>query len=606
MATLKYYVENIAYTVLKNKISAPKFQRNFVWKKRARRDLVDSIKQGLPIGSFLLQRLSGDQYAIIDGRQRLSTILDYEEHRYLYVEDKDLTEEKIERLLLTVPKIKEAYDQYNDFARKSIIKIIKTFILKQLKTKDLNKIDVVYDICDLINNKFPQLTKDDRKILNCAVNNFYDDIWQILDINNIILPCIIFNENATDDEIVKTFVNLNQKGTKLSQYDLYSAKWQNDYIIVDDHEIIEKVISKYEDSLENNQNIETQGFNAEEIRTTKEINVFEYAYALSKLIGEKCNNEIYQIKEASEVDALGFSILASILNISSKNMVELSKKLLDSHINCAILKEKIISCTLSVQKNLSFYCTAPDQKLYYTHAFNQLVSYIVTVFKAKYEITSDGRIVDNAKSSKIKDFYKNLPMWYLYDNIRGYWAGSGDTKLDNLVLVEDIFQSRYFGKVSCDSFRSALLEWISEENEEKTSIVKPETKLFINYIIKRKCSEYHDSMDIEHIIPQARLEMLATRERNVVGISSPANLTLIPKFDNRAKRDKTYYELIESKDETALTYNKEYLIKYVYPEHFEVRFIESQSDFTVGNYNQFKKDRANTLINLFLNIYYAD
>ena len=69
MATLKYDVESKPYIVLKGKISAPKFQRNFVWKKKARKELINSIKQGLPIGSFLLQRIDNDQFNIIDGRQ---------------------------------------------------------------------------------------------------------------------------------------------------------------------------------------------------------------------------------------------------------------------------------------------------------------------------------------------------------------------------------------------------------------------------------------------------------------------------------------------------------------------------------------------------------
>ena len=169
--------------------------------------------------------------------------------------------------------------------------------MKQLKTKSTTKIDVVYEIMDAIKTQFPNIGRDGKKLLE-VVDKFYDDIWQILDTSNIVLPCIIFTEAATDDEIVSTFINLNSKGTKLSKYDLYSASWQNDIIKIDDEETIEKVISKYKDSLENNQKIETQNFSEAEIRSNKEINVFEYAYALSKLIWEACQNKIYQIKDA--------------------------------------------------------------------------------------------------------------------------------------------------------------------------------------------------------------------------------------------------------------------------------------------------------------------
>ena len=361
MANLKYSVEGKLYIDLKNKIKAPRFQRNFVWKKKARRELIDSIKNGLPIGSFLLQTIDNDTYNIIDGRQRFSTLLDYENHRYDYIEENDISEDKILKIIKTVSGIQRTYEQFNESAQKKIIEGIKKTALTQLKTKNAEKADVTVEIVSTIEDKFPNLTKEDKKALNKAVDKFYDSIWQILDTTNIVLPCIIFNKNTTDDEIVKTFVNLNSKGTKLSKYDLYSASWQNDIITVDDEDIIDKVISKYKDSLEGNQNIETENFSENEIREQKQINVFEYAYALSKLIGERCGNKIYQIKEASEVDSLGFSILASILNVSSKTMVDLSKNLVNIKIEIVSLQSlffyNIIYCYLFFFRIfVTFFC----------------------------------------------------------------------------------------------------------------------------------------------------------------------------------------------------------------------------------------------------------
>lgn len=234
MATLKYDVESKPYIVLKGKISAPKFQRNFVWKKKARKELINSIKQGLPIGSFLLQRIDNDQFNIIDGRQRFSTLLDYEAHRYEYIDESDISEDKITDILLGIDEIETAFMQYNERTQKKIIADIKKVALKQLKTKDTDKSNVTFEIIDAIQLKFPGLSKNTQKQLNSAVNKFYDDIWQILDTTNVVLPCIIFNQFATDDEIVATFINLNTRGTKLSKYDLYSAKWQNDVIVIDD------------------------------------------------------------------------------------------------------------------------------------------------------------------------------------------------------------------------------------------------------------------------------------------------------------------------------------------------------------------------------------
>ncbi len=605
MAKLHYDVEKKLYYDLKDRIVAPKFQRNFVWKKKARKQLIESIKAGLPIGCFLLQKLNNGKYNVIDGRQRFSTLLDYEEHRYDYIEDVDVNTEDIEELLRRIPTVNKIWLDYAADPKKKILNSLKNNVVKQLKNKNSTDDDIKFELRNAITDLFPNLKKEDLKIMNNEVSSYYVRVRQLLDMSNIYLPCIIFNEDVSDDLIVDTFINLNTKGTKLSKYDLYSASWQNDLVIVDDNEIIEKVISKYKDSLENNQNIETEDFNEELIRTTKEINVFEYAYALSKIIGEKCNNEIYQIKEASEVDSLGFSILSGILNVSSKKMVDLSDKLLKSKLDYVDLKNKVVACTLDIQKNLEWFCKTPDGRPIYYHSLNQLVSYIVTLFKAKYTINSSGKIIDNNYKTKVKDFLYYLPKWYLYDNIRGYWAGSGDTKLDNLTLIDNIFESRYFNNVAEESFRTAIYEWMQECNQEKNSNLGPIPKLFINYIIKKQCSEPHASMDYEHIIPQARLEMLSTREKGVVGISSPSNITLIPSFDNRSKREKTYYELIDCKDETALTYSSELLEKYVYPTHSEIKFIEAKETFNVQNFNQFKKDRTNTITNLFFSLYYS-
>jgi hypothetical protein len=53
----------------------PDWQRNFVWKLKKQRRLIESILLGLPIPSLLLFRESSDgQTYVIDGRQRLETI----------------------------------------------------------------------------------------------------------------------------------------------------------------------------------------------------------------------------------------------------------------------------------------------------------------------------------------------------------------------------------------------------------------------------------------------------------------------------------------------------------------------------------------------------
>jgi uncharacterized protein with ParB-like and HNH nuclease domain len=87
-------IEELVYRIKQGDIKIPKFQRPFVWKRRAVIDLLDSVYKGYPIGSILLwltneklasERQIGDleiserpdEYPtnyLLDGQQRLSSL----------------------------------------------------------------------------------------------------------------------------------------------------------------------------------------------------------------------------------------------------------------------------------------------------------------------------------------------------------------------------------------------------------------------------------------------------------------------------------------------------------------------------------------------------
>ena len=60
------------------KIVVPKYQRGIVWKESQRKELIDSIKKGIPFGSILLyEDESKNNYRLIDGLQRCTTIYEF-------------------------------------------------------------------------------------------------------------------------------------------------------------------------------------------------------------------------------------------------------------------------------------------------------------------------------------------------------------------------------------------------------------------------------------------------------------------------------------------------------------------------------------------------
>ena len=55
-------------------VLSPEWQRNFVWKAKKQKRLIESILLGLPIPSFLIFDAQDGKKYVIDGRQRLETI----------------------------------------------------------------------------------------------------------------------------------------------------------------------------------------------------------------------------------------------------------------------------------------------------------------------------------------------------------------------------------------------------------------------------------------------------------------------------------------------------------------------------------------------------
>lgn len=69
----------------------PAYQRGYVWDKKDKELLIDSVFKNIDIGKFVLIHLSdrewidrGISYEILDGKQRLSTLIEFYENRFAY------------------------------------------------------------------------------------------------------------------------------------------------------------------------------------------------------------------------------------------------------------------------------------------------------------------------------------------------------------------------------------------------------------------------------------------------------------------------------------------------------------------------------------------
>ena len=282
-----------------------------------------------------------------------------------------------------------------------------------------------------------------------------------------------------------------------------------------------------------------------------------------------------------------------------KDIPELSDKdlfdVLDKKLNFSRLKDAIIETAKSVQNALGEYIIAPTKKKtsLACHSELQLASYIVVLFKLRYDISIDNGLVDKGnKAKEIKEVKRFLYKHYLYDILRGHWSGSGDTKLEE--IITDPVTCRYVKDVNKDSFEQVISEWLISSNKKSSlATTSAETKLFLNYLLRMYVSPADiakTDYDIEHCVPKKVLQSYFVRKNIAVPICATCNLVYIPKSDNRGKGELTYYQK-QQKDAGTYTLNADALAALSYPRKKDLEFVESVPTLTAKNYFAFLEDR---------------
>lgn len=590
MEKLKYETNTYTYRQLKDRVTLPTYQRGFVWSKSKQTAFVDTLKRGLPIGMFLLhKRENSDKFNIIDGRQRMTTLIQFEKKAFEFFSIDDITDDQAVKFFDGEHYIADVYYRIDEVGQKEYVKRYKETLYKTIYKRQLPEVnDIRFELVDNLSDAFPNI--NDKKYIQRHVNDYINNLVEFYDLSKITVPVIEFN--GTAEEVVETFVNLNTKGTKLSKYDVFAAEWLEYEKTLSDPEILNEVYNKYKEA--SDKGIEIEGFDSESVKRETKINIFEYAYAISKILGKRCGKLVSISDNADDIDTLAFTILAGIFSIKNKDMKRLGETVYNSKIDLVDLKDKIIESTSKIEEILSPYLTAPtkDKSPFNALSELQISSYIITWFKLNYSIIDNEIFKQNIDRNKSKGFDVYLNKHMIYDLLRGYWSGSGDSKLDE--LNEQAADSRYFTDISAENFRSALTEWFDERKNKKS--ISKEVKFVLNYIFRKNYNVDNKEFDLDHIIPQFRLSNLKIEE---IDTNHPANLVYISMFDNRKKREDTYYQLL-ARNKTIIKLDEDELNKFMYPKHEEIRFVESKESFTIENYNLFLNSRKNFLIAKFM------
>ena len=406
------------------------------------------------------------------------------------------------------------------------------------------------------------------------------------------------------------FQKLNQEGVKLSKYDVFAATWVNHFVQVkDDPSFIDYIIKKY-DVAQKESDLEIESYDPDEMKQSGELTVYEYAFAVGKALMDKCK-KLFPKMDDAKVDSIGFLILAELMGLTYQNMGDLAKTIQNSYktLDFKKLKDAILEAGVIVETALGTYIDSPTKTKtgkrasLVCHSELQLASYIIVVFKLKYELTPENGLQHKPKNKELGRVKEHLHKHYLYDILRGHWSGSGDSKLEE--IIADPTTCRYTKDVAKDEFEMAVSRWLSDGNKKAESKnVSADAKLFLNYLLRESVPNVDKiSYDVEHCVPKDVLQKYYIKKGHVVPISAPCNLVYIPSTDNRSKGELTYYQR-QAHEPGTFKLDCTQLDQLGYPERSELSFVEATSTMTDDNYFAYLENRRKVILHKFISALY--
>lgn len=604
---VKYDVTTKKFSELKDKIEIPKFQRGLVWNKTKKKEFIKTLKAGLPIGVLLVSK-KDDKYLVIDGLQRFTTMKDYSRDYFAYIDKSEITDLDLHSIVLASPSAREIFDAYTSDAKQREFDAMRNIIAEKISNgygQNLNQISLnaTSELCKKI-AAIPSLEM--MEVLG-AVYIIVERIANEAKIDDIEIPLIIFK--GKEDELADIFQKLNQEGVRLSKYDVFAATWINKYVTVkNDPLFIDFIINKYELAQEES-DLDISSYDPEEMKQKGELTVFEYAYAVGKALKAKCK-KLFPKDNESKVDSIGFLILAELMGLTYQNMGKLAETI-EKHKNLDFkqFKDAILEAGMFVENVLSSYIESPMRSKsgvrasLACHSELQLASYIIVVFKLKYDLSVENGLSQKPKSKELQRIRDFLHKHYLYDILQGYWAGSGDSKLEEIIADPTI--CRYTKDVDKNDFEMVIVKWLMDGNKKATlTNVSADTKLFLNYLLRTSGSfDEKVNYDVEHCVPKDVIKKYYLKKNITVPMSAPCNLVYIPTADNRSKGDMTYYQR-QASDPGTFLLNEKQLDFLCYPNKQELSFVEATAKITEANYFSFLDSRKNSIVNRFINAIY--
>ncbi|MGD6780169.1 DUF262 domain-containing protein [Sutcliffiella horikoshii] len=604
----KYTSTQYTFDQLKGRVTVPQFQRRLVWSKQQKKEFIETLSKGFPFGSVLIYKYEEDsKVSLIDGLQRFSTIMDYENNPQEYIDITQEIEDLIGILTRNYPS------EINAKSLNSIKKNIESIIKNLISTPNVAPM-FLFDTM----GSHMELSQYTDSIQLREVIDIQHKITtkkeSYLKVNEIIIPTVEFLGDVS--ELSEVFENLNKGGKKLSKYQVFAAQWYRNTITLNDmkhnHDILEEVINRYE-FLNKQREIKIEDFSPEKLREEKVINLSELCYALGKLIIKE-SPVFYNHKKEDGLEDLaneiGYSTMGIIFGIDNKKLYGIEKyidHLQDAKFLNSLLKN-IFKVFKHINEHFKQYLVLPSQNEVYENkkiTNFKFLSYFADLWTRYFSITNDNQIIDRSSGNDLSysKTLENFIFYYVLDSVKGNWGNAGDSRLNQFYID----QSRnYLNKPKRKEFEDSIAIWWQDRMTNPSIQFDDTSKMLLTiyYNLDKSNSglKIGRNYDFEHLIARNKTKEIYKKYNLPMG--TIGNLMFLDSSINRSKKDLNLYNQISSGENLS----PDYIQFALYPEETLINnlesLIQSNHESLQDEVKEFVHHRGERILNkLMTNLY---
>lgn len=599
----KYKIENLLFNELEQRAVVPKFQRKLVWSKNEKKSFIETLSKGYPFGAILIYKYENeDKYSIVDGLQRYTTIKDYVSNPQEYVKFDDIIEREILSTFLDVQEL-PASTVHN--IKRKLNDVIEDFTKEALKGN--NSVATFYEMLEEeLPDYFNNISTKEFLLLESIKDNILDRINNHLNVENLPIPTIIFTGEV--EELATVFENLNRGGKKLSKYQVFAAQWSKHEIKLSDSilnkRILEITIQRYEDLIES-RNVEINNFNRDDMTEKRIINVAEFCFAFGKLILEKM--PVFWDKENEDIaNQIGYSTLAIVFGVKNKEMNTLINyfEKLDNPDFIESFVAEVLNIYRDINNQFEAVLKVPgiSSKSYYggrSASDFQLLSFFGSLWITKFENLQSGELIVKSRYKKnYKKIEKNLVKYFVFDIVNNKWSGTGDSKLDNVVIEKENY---YLKDLDEGRFERALLDWHDEITEKNSINFEPVSKMIYTILSSYYFHKYSENRyDSEHIISRKHINDIRRKTNRPIPGGALGNHMYLDTSNNRSKQEFSLYDM----ERAGYELKEDFYSFQEYPDRSNFDDIKIELERSNGDYDciiETIQTRGKNLINDFIN-----